>query len=274
MRRYRSGTGVTLCALLLYGAVFVARPASFSARAAPAAQPTAFLTPTPGADGRIVYIVKEDDTLWSIAAIAGISLEELMALNGIQPGDYINPGMQLVLGTGGPVQPTTQAGPGATATEPPTTPTPVSGTGEICVLLFMDENGNARLDDSEVPIVDGQLSVVNVEGQLAGEVTTDSNPEGHCFSDLENGDYNVSAAVPENYNPTTGMNLPVRLEPGDTKFVQFGAQPSGAVQGTGSSTGSGRSAILGLLGVFLLFAAGFLGYVASRLGRGSPRSLR
>lgn len=274
MNRHWPGIRVSLCGALLFGAVLIARPQAFHAWAAPAAQPTPFLTPTPGADGRIVYIVKEDDTLWSIAAIAGISLEELMALNGIQPGDYINPGMQLILGSGGPVQPTAEPGAVATATEPPTTPTPVSGTGDICVLLFMDENGNAHLDDTETPIVDGQLSVVNVEGQLAGETTTDSNPEGYCFSDLENGDYNVSAAVPENYNPTTGMNLPVRLEPGDTKYVQFGAQPSGSTQGTGSSAASSRSTILGLLGVFLLLAAGFLGYVASRFGRGSPRSLR
>src|SRR3972149_7677287 len=77
---------------------------------APHAQ-TGFVTPTPGPDGRVVYVVKEGDDLWTIAALSGKTLEELMALNGIQPGDYIIPGMQLVLGFGGPAQPT--AGPGA-----------------------------------------------------------------------------------------------------------------------------------------------------------------
>jgi LysM repeat protein len=275
MKRYPLKQPIFLAVACLVGAILMlSRPAALAALAAPLAQPTPFPTPTPGADGRIVYVVKEEDTLWRIAAIAGITLEELMALNGIQPGDYINPGMQLVLGTAGPVVPTADVERQATESQPTASPTPVSGTGDICVLLFQDENGNASLDEAEGPIVGGQLSVVNVEGELAGEVTTDSNPEGHCFSDLVNGDYNVSAAVPEAYNPTTSMNLPVRLQPGDTKYVQFGAQPSGVSPGAGASASSGRSTLLGLLGVFLLVAAGFLGYVASRFRRDSPRSLR
>src|SRR3989337_1452231 len=71
---------------------------------------TGFVTPTPGPDGRVVYIVKEGDDLWTIAALSGRTLEELMALNGIQPGDYIIPGMQLVLRFGGPVEPTARPG--------------------------------------------------------------------------------------------------------------------------------------------------------------------
>jgi hypothetical protein len=275
MRSYPLKRNIPLALVILLGMILnLARPAGFTAHAAPQAQPTPFLTPTPGGDGRIRYIVKDDDTLWRIAAIAGITLEELMALNGIQPGDYINPGMELILGTGGPAVPTAEVGRRATEAQPTATATPISGTGDICVLLFRDENGNASLDEAEGPIVGGQLSVVNVEGGLVGEATSDSNPEGHCFSELENGDYNVSAAVPEDYNPTTGMNLPVRLQPGDTKYVQFGAQPSSASQGASTGTTSGRSTLLGLLGVFLLVAGGFLGYVASRFRRESPRSLR
>lgn len=275
MKRHSHRRQIPLALAILFSVVLaLARPVDIAALAAPPAQPTPFPTPTPGPDGRIRYIVKEADTLWRIAAIAGITLEELMALNGIQPGDYINPGMELILGTGGPAVPTAEAGRQATEAQPTATATPISGTGDICVLLFRDENGNASMDEEEGPIVGGQLSVVNVEGELAGEVTTDSTPEGYCFSELENGDYNVSAAVPENYNPTTGMNLPVRLQPGDTKYVQFGAQPSGASQDASSSATSGRSALLGLLGVFLLVAGGFLAYVAARFRRESPRSLR
>ena len=100
-------------------------------------QPTPFPTPTPGPDGRIIYRVQEGDSLWRIAAIAGLSLEELMAMNGIQPGDFISPGMELELGIGGPARPT----PGEASIQPTTdvpspTPTPLVGTAEICVLLF------------------------------------------------------------------------------------------------------------------------------------------
>ncbi len=242
---------------------------------APYLQPTPFPTPTPGPNGIIVYIVKEGDTLWRVAAIAGLSLEELMAMNGIQPGDFISPGMQLELGRGGPVEPTSApASPRQTATGAEITPTPITGTGEICILLFLDRNGNSRLEEGEEPISGGQLSVVNVSGVLVGEFTTDTNIEGHCFSEMESGDYNVSAAVPVDFNPTTGLNVPVSLNPGDIKYLQFGAQPSSAIESEFSGDGSGRSALLGIVGVIFLLLAGGLAVYASRMGRKTPSSLR
>jgi len=227
---------------------------------APLLQPTPFLTPTPNVDGAILYTVLDGDSLWRIAAIAEIPVEQLMALNGIQAGDFISPGMELVLGsiaaTPAPIPtpiPTAQIG-------------PLVGTGDICVLLFTDDNGNARLDDEELPLPEGQVSVVDRDGSVQGENTTDDNPEGFCFSDLEDGDYNVSGAVPPNYNPTTSMNVPVRLAPGDIKFVQFGGQPSGAILQVRSSDDQG-STLLGVLGLSLLAAAGIVGFYAFRAGR-------
>lgn len=234
---------------------------------------TSFVTPTPGPDGRIVYIVKEGDAIWTIAALSGKTPEELMALNGIQPGDFITPGMELVLGFGGPVQPTAEPGAVPSATSIPTTPTPIFGTGQICVLLFVDSNGDARFEEGELALPNGEVSVIDVDGNVAGEQTTDDTPEGHCFDEIRNGDYNVSAAVPVGYNPTTAMNVPVRLNPGDVQYVEFGAQASAALGG-GSGDGSQRSPLLGVLGLALLMIAGGLGYLASRYGRETPKSLR
>ncbi len=266
-----TGVGLCLSSLLVVGlglgwpAVSNPDTGAASLHQAPAAQPTAFLTPTPGPDGRIIYTVQEGDTLWSIAAIAGIGLDELMAINHLEPGDYINPGMRLELGLGGPVVPTLEPGGPPTATPIPLTATPVFGTGQICVLLFLDENGNARREEAEPALAGGQVNVVSVAGVLVGEHTTDDTPEGYCFPDLPNGDYNVSAGVPANHNPTASTNLPVHLEPGDTKYVEFGAQ---AATADGGGPGGGtRSTVLGLVGLFLLVAAGGLGYYAARLGR-------
>jgi hypothetical protein len=183
--------------------------------------------------------------------------------------------MQLELGRGGPVEPTSVPGsPRQTATSAEVTPTPITGTGEICILLFLDRNGNSKLEEGEEPISGGQLSVVNVSGVLVGEFTTDTNIEGHCFGEMESGDYNVSAAVPVDFNPTTGLNVPVSLNPGDIKYLQFGAQPSSAIENEFSGDGSGRSALLGIVGVVLLLLAGGLAVYASRMGRKTPSSLR
>ncbi len=260
----------TLLGLIGLGlAIF--QPVGASPQAKPLAQPTPFLTPTPGPDGRIIYIVQEGDTPWDIAAIAGITLEELYARNGLQPGDYITPGMQLELGIAGPARPTEIPGAEPTEISPQFSPTPASGTGEICVLLYGDENGDARLDEGEEPLANGQVSVADISGMVAGEHTTDNNPEGYCFQDLEMGDYNISAAVPPDHNPTTVMNLPLRLEPGDIKYVQFGAQPSSSIQDAMGVDGGVRSSVFGLLGVFLLLAGLGLGFYAYRFRRSSPR---
>ncbi len=225
-------------------------------------QPTAFATPTPNAEGDIVYVVQLGDSPWRIAAIAGITVEQLMALNGIESGDYISPGMELLLGS---VAPTGTPAPSPT---PTLSPEQMTGTGEICVLLFLDQNGNARLDEGELALAEGQVSVADRQGNLAGDHSTGTEPEGFCFTELEAGDYNVSGAVPPNYNPTTSMNVPVRLEPGDIKFVQFGGQPSGAISTIPRPEGSGSS-LLGAIGLAMLGGAGLLGYLAFRTGRQS-----
>lgn len=238
-----------------------------------------FQTPTPGPDGRIIYIVKEGDSLWTIAALSGLTVEELRALNGIQPNDFISPGMELVLGLAGPAQATEPVLQESTPTPSPATATPVANAGEICVLLFLDQNGNARLNEGEVALAGGQVSVATVSGSVLGEHTTEAEPnveepEGHCFTDLPSGDYNVSAAVPEEHNPTTTMNIPVRLDPGDIKFVQFGAQPSAAIGGSVGAPGGDRSVLLGVVGVALLLMAGGLAYYATQYNKRDMKSLR
>lgn len=281
--RIRLGPSVFLALALILGGLMIIPGASAGSISRPAAQPTIFPTPTPGPDGNIIYEVQRDDSLWRIAAIANMSVQELMALNGLQADDVIAPGMKLLLGTGGPAPPATLP-PDAFPTETPisATPTPVFGVGEICVLLFLDENGNARLDAGEASLAGGEVSVSEAAGGIAGEHTTGPDElfdesgdiQGYCFDDLPNGDYNVSAAVPPEYNPTTGMNLPMHLAPGDRTFVQFGAQPSAAISGGGLKQESDRSYLLGALGVVLLLTAGGVGYYAARLSRSHPSSLR
>lgn len=47
-------------------------------------QPQAFYqTPTPGADGRIIYIVKPGDTCLSISLLTGVDLNDLRLFNNL-----------------------------------------------------------------------------------------------------------------------------------------------------------------------------------------------
>jgi hypothetical protein len=59
-------------------------------------QPTFFPTYTP-----FLYTVKAGDTLGGIAALFGVSVDELVALNNIEDPDWLEPGMKLIIPAGG-----------------------------------------------------------------------------------------------------------------------------------------------------------------------------
>lgn len=183
-----------------------------------------YYTPTPQADGRILYTVKAGDTCISIALLNLISEEDLRALNNLQGDDclYLQEGQQLLIG----VQEQATATVESAETTPEPTPTPMKGNGTICIYLFTDENGNAMAEETEPALAGGEvsvrdrLSVVNLIG------TTDASGEPICFEDIPEGDYDLSVAIPEGYNPTTVMNYTLNLLPGDVSIVDFGAQAS------------------------------------------------
>lgn len=207
-------------------------------RAAPLAQLTVFPTPTPGPDGRIIYIVQPLDTLWRISAITGVEIDTIRELNGLGTDDTITPGDQLVIGFAGPVEVTATAGPTATPGPILPTATPSPGWGILCILLYNDENGDAMRQESEPSIDGGAVSIGNRQGtvSLSGEtqgggISALDQPTPQdlgyvCFEELPEGQYTASAAHPEGYNATTELNRVVDLEAGQTSLVAFGAQPN------------------------------------------------
>jgi hypothetical protein len=102
----------------------------------------------------------------------------------------------------------------------------------MCVILFFDENGDAIRQEEEPWILGGQISVVSQDGSVS-ETTPTMNefdefgdPAHHCFEALPEGDYNISVAIPEGYNPTTTLSKSLKLSGGDDTYVSFGAQLS------------------------------------------------
>lgn len=246
--------------------------------AAGAQVPTPFPTPTPLPDGRIVYIVQPGDTPWRIAAIAGITVEELYALNNLDEGDILRPGEAIILGYALPGFPTPTPGPTPTPSPILPTPTKVPGYGTVCVLLFDDRNGNGMFDeDLEILLAGGTISLRDRRGQITqtGITSTDmDNPT--CFEDIPAGVYQVSMGIPQGFNPTTQTDQRIQVLPGNTVYVSFGAQPSAEtgirLMEEENDEGWGLPAWLGLVGFGMLLAGGVLLWVAVRLRRPFSRS--
>ena len=157
-----------LCLLAVVAVLFGSLP---PAGAAPLVQPTPFKTPTPGADGRIIYIVQKEDTLWSIAAISGIPVERLREMNALRQNEAIHEGQRIFLGMGGPGAESPTPLPTSIPPTATSTPVPEKGTAKLCLLLFDDVNGDAIRQEEEAAIAGGALSVASVDGKvsLSGE---------------------------------------------------------------------------------------------------------
>lgn len=238
------------------------------AQAAPARQVPIF-TPTPMPDGRIIYIVKANDTLLSISLLTGVPVETLRELNELT-SDNILEGQQLLIGRAGPAELTVTPGPTLTPTNILPTPTPKPGTGMLCIMLFLDQNGDSVRQDEEVSIPGGQVSVSDRTGAEAYTEETTASLEYPC-REIPEGEYTISVAVPDGYNPTTVTNYTLELEAGSTMYLDFGAQPNSetaAQQSSPAAEGTGRSPLLGIIGGLFLLAGISLAVFAGRIIKG------
>ena len=219
-------------------------------------------TPTPQADGRIVYIIKENDTCISIALLMGISEQELRELNNLAAEDcqFLFVGSELLIG----IQAEDTPVPTSEAPLEPTA-TPFRGNGSVCVYLFDDENGNALAEEGELPLAGGAVSVTNRLNTVNLTGTTDGSGEPLCFSDIPEGDYNISVAIPEGYNPTTVMNYALAVGAGEVSTVDFGAQPGSGLR-PAISEDSPSVLLLGL-GIFFIAAGIGLWFYVRRMQR-------
>jgi hypothetical protein len=220
-------------------------------------------TPTANADGRIIYMVKENDTCLSIALrYLNGDVNKLQELNGLDTECVILVGQEILLGTY--IAPSNTPGPSPTPIPTLPTLTPYPGDGTLCVYLYNDLNGNAAPDGEEGPIAGGAVVISDHSGLNKWDGTTPGDGNPLCFDGLKEGDYNISVAAPEGYNPTTSMNYPISVKAGDTARINFGAQVSsaGVAEQPGVtlvSQGSNKSPILGILGAILVLGGVGLG---------------
>jgi hypothetical protein len=258
-RLFLIGLFISLAPVLLFG------NSSHSSQAAPDLQLTPFPTPTAGPDGRIIYVVQSGDSLWRIAAVSGLTMEEIRKLNNLGVNDVIKPGDELLLGLGGPASIAPTQAFRLTPTSDLPTPTPGTGLGTICILLFEDVNGDALRQEEELSLPGGAISITDRFGSVSltadtpsGGISENLFPEPEelgftCFEELEQGEYNVTVAIPDGYNDTTVLSYVVLLEADQEVLLDFGAQPNTeTVAKAPIPEGEGNSPILGAVGAFLL----------------------
>jgi LysM repeat protein len=212
---------------------------------APAAQQP---TSTPDAEGVIYVIVQSGDSLWGIAAEAGLTLDELLALNNMDRDDFISVGDRIIIGhaePGGEVsagdtvtgtvaaeetaaaEPTDTPEP--TATVPPTaTPEPLSmvepaeSGGSICLTAFDDANSNG-LHDSGEGLREAVAFTIADETSVVSNYVTDGLSEPYCIRGLAPASYRITRSVLDNETLTTPGDWAVSLTEGGILNIEFGS---------------------------------------------------
>jgi len=237
-----------------------------TAQALPPSQLPQFATPTPGADGRIIYIVKEGESCLRIQLLTGVPVEQIRALNRLDENCTISVGQELVIGVGAGSSDQATAGPTPTQTPGVPTPTPLPGNARVCIHLYDDVNGDSLLQDTEVRIADGAVSITGASGQFSDARPTIAGTDPVCFEDVPQGTYNLSAAAPEGYYPTTQQTHTLEVLAGIEYHVDFGAQKSdNVIPESGDAPDEGGNSLLGILGGVLLLIGLGLGVYSWRV---------
>ena len=110
-------------------------------------------------------------------------------------------------------------------------------------------------------------------GSTVNTVDPDTaDPIRTCFTDVPEGTFNISIAIPEGYNPTTQITYRLNVKAGDIAYLPFGAQ-SKSVQAVApeESDEGGNLPLIGILGAVLLLGGLGMGWYALRLRKPSGK---
>lgn len=216
----QNGLLILLLLIVTFGRVgitVVVRPLTVKAQVEP--------TATPDADGVIYSEVRPNDSLWAVAARAGITLPELLELNDLSESDIIQPGQLLIVGYGTPAATVTMEAAAATATSTPPPPTataePPPPTG-ICLVAFTDTNGDGRRDAGEPLKASVAFTIFNEQAVVANYVT-DGVSEPYCLEGMAAGDYQVTRSIGSGETLTGGGDRGVIVTEGNVIHLEFGS---------------------------------------------------
>jgi hypothetical protein len=179
-------------------------------------------TSTPDADGIITIEVQPDDSLWAIAARAGITIPELLELNGFDESVVLQPGDRLIVARVTPPPTATSDIPTATIAPPSPSPTAPKPRTAVCILAYIDLNRDGKLGDGELLRPNVAFTIYNQQEVVANYVTDGLN-EPHCLEDLSPGVYHVTRSLTKDEVLTTEGDWALTLSEGSVLNLAFGS---------------------------------------------------
>lgn len=227
--------------LLMVGAALMTQPAAAQSGAA---------LPTPRADGSVVHIVQQGDTMWVIAItyaeMLGMAPQD--ALTHIQELNnnpaFLNPGDEVIIVPAAPatatpeptaeIPPTeTPAAPGEATTEAGASATAPAETlaGTICVAAFDDANADGQRNEGEPLIANAAIALARA-GTTTSTYITDGISEPFCFELTEADSYELQIFPPAGFTSTTEDTWAVAIANGESYTVSFGLTTAPAATAT------------------------------------------
>ena len=179
-------------------------------------------TSTPDADGIITIEVQPDDSLWAIAARAGITIPELLDLNGFTESVVLQPGDRLVIARVTPLPTATSDIPTPTMAPPSPSPTAIKLRTAICILAYNDLNRDGKLGEGEAMRSNVAFTVYNEQEVVANYVTSGIG-EPYCLEDLAPGVYHVTRSLTKDEVLTTEGDWALTLSEGSVLNLAFGS---------------------------------------------------
>ena len=184
-------------------------------------------TSTPDAEGIIYVEVQPDDSLWSIAARAGLTIPELLALNDLTEDVVLRPGDLLIVAQVEPPVTPTSAVPTATLAPPTATATVEKPRTAVCILAYDDQNRDGTYDPAEPLRANVAFTVFDATA-VVGNYVTDGVSEPHCLEGLTPGVYHVTRSLLRDETLTTEGDWALNLADGSVLNLAFGSYRGGS----------------------------------------------
>ena len=197
----------------------------------------------------LIHTVAAGETLISIANAYGVTLDQLLTLNNLDPDAYLQIG-QLLLVIPDAIQADEEeenaaetesavegdegrsrtisaddnvSAPVIEASAPMMDPGNVNP--QICFIIFADENQNGMREPDETKLSAGEITLFDEDGIEQLHYTTDGESEPFCVRDLGRRTYRLEALPPYGYGVNGAGSLRLDLRAGGTLSLEIGARP-------------------------------------------------